>query len=325
MLCLWTGLFCLTGCDAGGKDEAGKPKAASVQAQLGTAATEAAPPPREPEEADEPPATAEELEQADKTVAFANAASRALAAGRYGLPDAMAGHVRRYLREWELAPRPDSDNERDKTLTRALTPPEGLFTGEETEALARQVETMDKAVGSMRADYRALEKYVNDHTIRDDGVRGKNLAASLEQAHEAFTAARRAYLDFVDARAEAAADILLRGHPLKRQIQASEKIFVFFKATAECLREEKPDREGLASISRELNAALKTVERPPFRAAPHVERAFRHFVRQARGFALGLERGLDSGFYAPVRRDLNSAAQASREAYNAFVHEANQP
>ena len=39
--------------------------------------------------------------------------------------------------------------------------------------------------------------------------------------------------------------------------------------------------------------------------------------------AYALAKGLDEGFYNPVREDLNNAAAGSRQAYNVFVREAN--
>ena len=42
-----------------------------------------------------------------------------------------------------------------------------------------------------------------------------------------------------------------------------------------------------------------------------------------KGFPQGLARGLAEGFYSPLRRDLNTIAARSREAYNSFARAAN--
>ena len=52
-------------------------------------------------------------------------------------------------------------------------------------------------------------------------------------------------------------------------------------------------------------------------------RAYRDFLKQAARYEVFLARGLDEGFYSPVRQELNNTAQESRQAYNIFVRTAN--
>ena len=203
-------------------------------------------------------------------------------------------------------------------------PAKGLFSAEVEAHLAQWVTDMDKSLDAMLADYKALEKYVRDDSIRDDGAQGKKLAASLGAAHATFMAARDSYLEVVEARAAQAEDVLLRDHPLQRQIVAAEKIFSLFRKAAGLLGPEKPDKEALEQLRQELESAIALAGRPPFPASPELERVYRAFLKEAALFPQGLARGLSEGFYSPLRRDLNSIVGRSREAYNAFARAANQ-
>lgn len=313
----------VTACDSGKKEEEGangKPVAGStssapkaetaVQAQ---AVEEATPPP-----------SPEELDRADRLVAFSNAASMALATGRYAQADVLAAYTKYYLAEWQLAKRPELNADQDAALARRLTPPVSLFTPEQTQKMAGCVQSMNKAIVDMRADYRLLEKYVVDESIQDNGVKGKALAAEILKEHAAFIVARDAYMAIVEGEAAPAEDILLRNHPLKRQIQAAERIFAVFGKTATLLTPSKPDRDALKAQRDELAAAIAEGGRPPFMAAPELERQYRAFLKQAGGYAQLFDQGLEEEFYVPVRFEMNKAALASRAAYNDFVKVANQ-
>ena len=190
--------------------------------------------------------------------------------------------------------------------------------------MAACVQDMNKAIASMRADYRTLEKYVEDGSVQDDGTRGKYLAAGIAKAHAAFVVARDAYMQIVEAEAAPAEDMLLYNHPLKRQIQAAERIFSVFGKAASLLAPEKPDRQALQAQRQDLAAALADGGRPPFMAAPDLERRYRGFLKQAEIYAELFDKGLEEEFYAPLRFELNKAALASRAAYNDFVRDANQ-
>lgn len=339
LFCLWSVFFLLTACGSDDEGKAGKespPAQVSGQAAQGIQAPGAAAsaPAGQPSEASDPatpPAapvpslTPEERKKADALVAFFNAASSTLASGRYTLPDALMANARVYLREWRLAPRPKVRSGADAAAR--LAPPRGLFPAQEEARLAHYVQDMGKALDSMLAEYRALEKYLADDSIQDDGVKGKALVESLGRGHAVFMAARDGFLEIVEARAARAEEMLLQEHPLKRQILQAGKIFSLFRKAASLLAPEKPDqaqKEALRQLRQELDAAIAVAGRPPFPAAPEVERSFRAFLKEATLFSRSLERGLGEGFYSPLRRDLNDAALRSREAYNAFVREANQ-
>lgn len=322
----------LTACESGKKEaeKAEKPELQSASGATAAGASTAAPSKaesaatgHEPQHAGPPPSQAE-LDRADRLVAFSNAASTALASGRYAQADVLMAYAKYYLAEWQLAKRPAVNPDEDEILARRLVPPVGLFTPEQAKKMAASVQEMNKAIASMRADYRSLEKYVEDALVQDDGVKGKYLAAGIAKAHASFVAARDAFMQVVEAEAAPAEDLLLRNHPLKRQIQAAEHIFAVFGKAASLLAPEKPDREALLAQRQRLAEALADGGRPPFMAAPDLERRYRGFLKQAESYAELFDKGLEEEFYAPLRFELNKAAVASRTAYNDFVRDANQ-
>ena len=319
----------LTACESGKKEaeKAEKPKveSASAASASNTAAQKAESPiaGQEPQDAGPLPSQAE-LDRADRLVAFSNAASTTLASGRYAQADVLVAYAKYYLAEWQLAKRPAVNPDEDEILARRLVPPVGLLTPEQAKKMAASVQEMNKAIASMRADYRSLEKYVEDALVQDDGVKGKYLAAGIIRSHAAFVSARDAFMQVVEAEAAPAEDLLLRNHPLKRQIQAAERVFAVFGKAASLLTPEKPDREALLAQRHELAAALADGSRPPFMAAPDLERRYRGFIKQAEAYAELFDKGLEEEFYAPLRFELNRAAVASRTAYNDFVRDANQ-
>lgn len=311
----------LSGCESGKKEaeQADKPKVESTAAT----STAAAPVVQQPPEQASPAPSPADLDRADRLVAFSNTASMALAAGRYAQADVLMAYTKYYLAEWQLAKRPAINPDEDEILARRLVPPVGLFTPEQTKKMAASVQEMNKAIASMRADYRTLEKYVEDALLQDNGVKGKALGAGIGRAHAAFVVARDAYMQIVEAEAAPAEDILLSNHPLKRQIQAAERIFAVFGKVASLLAPDKPDREALQAQRQELAAALTDGGRPPFMAAPDLERRYRGFLKQAESYAELFDQGLNEEFYAPLRFEMNKTAVASRTAYNDFVRDAN--
>lgn len=316
----------LSACESGKKDadKADKPKVESAAAASNPAAPKAESPVAEqPVQQASPAPSPADLERADRLVAFSNAASMALAAGRYAQADVLMAYTKYYLSEWQLAKRPAINPDEDEILARRLVPPVGLFTPEQTKKMAASVQEMNKAIASMRADYRTLEKYVEDALLQDDGAKGKSLGAGIARAHAAFVAARDAYMQIVEAEAAPAEDVLLSNHPLKRQIQAAERIFAIFGKVASLLAPEKADREALQAQRQELATALADGGRPPFMAAPELERRYRGFLKQAESYAAFFDQGLNEEFYAPLRFEMNKAAVASRAAYNDFVRDAN--
>ena len=319
----------LTACESGKKEaeKAEKPtvETAPAASAPNTTAQKAESPTagQEPQDAGPPPSQAD-LDRADRLVAFSNAASTALATGRYAQADVLVAYAKYYLAEWQLAKRPAVNPDEDELLARRLVPPAALFTPEQAKTMAASVQEMNKAIASMRADYRSLEKYVEDALVQDDGVKGKYLATGIIRAHAAFVAARDAFMQVVEAEAAPAEDLLLRNHPLKRQIQAAERVFAVFGKAASLLAPEKPNRDALLAQRQELAAALADGGRPPFMAAPDLERRYRGFIKQAEVYAELFDKGLEEEFYAPLRFELNKAAVASRTAYNDFVRDANQ-
>ena len=311
----------LSGCESGKKEaeQADKPKVESAAA----ASKAEAPAVEQSSEQTSPAPSPADLDRADRLVAFSNAASMALAAGRYAQADVLMAYTKYYLAEWQLAKRPAINPDEDEILARRLAPPVGLFTPEQTKKMAASVQEMNKAIASMRADYRSLEKYVEDAQLQDDGAKGKALGAGIAKAHASFVVARDAYMQIVEAEAAPAEDILLSNHPLKRQIQAAERIFAVFGKAASLLAPDKPDREALQALRQELAAALADAARPPFMAAPDLERRYRGFLKQAESYAELFDQGLNEEFYAPLRFEMNKAAVASRTAYNDFVRDAN--
>ena len=202
-----------------------------------------------------PPATPEEKKQADRMVAFYNTAAGVLAGGWYGQPDALLTNVRAYLEDWRLAPRPAVRGARGEAA-KGLAPAKGLFPAEVEARLAQWVTDMDKALDAMLADYKALEKYVRDDSIRDDGARGKKLAASLGAAHATFMAARDSYLEVVDP-----------GHPGRGRVAArssasaadcgAEKIFSLFRMAAGLLGPKSRIRKPWSNCVRSWNPPLR--------------------------------------------------------------------
>ena len=311
----------LTACESGKKEaeQADKPK---VESAAAASKAEAPVVPQPPEQTSPAPSPAD-LDRADRLVAFSNAASMALAAGRYAQADVLMAYTKYYLAEWQLAKRPAINPDEDEILARRLVPPVGLFTPEQTKKMAASVQEMNKAIASMRADYRTLEKYVEDALLQDNGVKGKALGAGIARAHGAFVVARDAYMQIVEVEAAPAEDILLSNHPLKRQIQAAERIFAVFGKVASLLAPDRPDREALQAQRQDLAAALADGGRPPFMAAPDLERRYRGFLKQAESYAELFDQGLNEEFYAPLRFEMNKTAVASRTAYNDFVRDAN--
>lgn len=313
----------------GEADKAGAPAASATQADVVQKATPPQGAAGEGEISDAAPAatqpalapTDEEREQAAELLDFCNKASLALNNGWLGQADVLAFFTRVYLGEWQLPvfkPRGGKGS-----VTKALVPPDGIFTAEEKTMLAGNVQDMLKNLDAMLADYRKLEAYVMNPEVVDNGKLGKSLGAIIQKSHAAFAAARTAYLDLLRQRSRAAEDVFLFDHPLKRQIVAARHVFVIFSQMANILGLEKTDRERLQVLQDELQAEIATAAAPPFAAKPVVERPFRAFVAEAERFARLSQRGLESGYDNDLKRALNDAMVQSRENYNAFVRVAN--
>ncbi|MDE7241125.1 MAG: hypothetical protein K2N62_04495 [Desulfovibrio sp.] len=342
-------------CACGQDEEKGRKPTASaavgIEAAPGGHAPGAAKPAPEtaPQPAPVPALSPAERARAEAALDFHNTALNALETGYYALPEALYANARFYLKTWQLPGRPKNMGGREAARAR-LRPEAGLFSEEEAAKLTAALAGMDKALDSLLDKYKALESYVADSRIKDDGARGKTLAARLSGEHAQFMAARKSWLEIVEARAAEAEAALLREHPLRRQIEAAGAIFAGFGRAAELLgaedavaadevaargaAAEKQAGEAAATLDAAARATLQHIHtelenriaeagKPPFAAAPRLERQYRAFLKEAGAYAGALARGLAEGFHAPQRRELNVAAMRSRAAYNAFVREAN--
>ena len=342
---LLAGALCACGADEEKGAEKGAQKTAESAASVATpAVTKAA-----PQAAPEPELSAGERARAEAALDFHNTAMNALETGYYALPEALYANARYYLKTWHLPARPKGAGSREAAKAR-LRPKTGVFSEAEAAKLTAALSGMDKALDSLLGKYKALEDYVADSRIRDDGAKGKALAAKLDADHAEFMTARKSWLEIVEARAAEAEAALLRGHPLQRQIEAASAIFAGFGRAAEVLGAEDAAAAGEvaakgAAAEKQAGEAAATLEaaarttlqhihtelanriveagKPPFAAAPQLERQYRAFLKEAQAYADALGRGLAEGFYPPQRRELNVAALRSRAAYNAFVREAN--
>ncbi len=270
----------------------------------------------------------EDKEAASRLLAFRNEAAGALGEGYYSQADTIQRHVKAYLEDWKLPPLSSKAFSRKKALAK-LTPPKGLFNEAEEKALAQSLEGMDKALGKMLEDFRALASYVADNTIRDDGKLGRELGGKLDAGHAQFTEARKAWLAIVEARAEEAEKLLLRGDPLERQIISARRIFTLFNQVAAILVQSAESgaelpRAELENLRASLIIQIAEGAKPPFPGAAALERNYRAFLKQAQAYENLLAQGLERHFPAIVRQSLNETAQKCRKAYNAFAQAANQ-
>lgn len=304
------------------------------------------------------PVTPEEKARASLLLDFCNDAERTAFGPWYRQADVLDFYTRIYLGEWKLPKRGEPDSSR-AAASRRLMPPAGLFTDEERGRIAGHGEAMGKALEGMIADYKALEAYVADPTIIDDGKKGKELAAAIAKGYARFCASRTALLSLLDERAVVAEDVFLADNPLRRQILCARRIFRLYRQIAEILTpkpaQEPPaaadplagaadapasqpdgnaakteegapgatpprvDRAALAAMERELRAVAAYAAEPPFRGKPLDERAYRAFLKEVAAYDAMLARGLAEGFFMPLRKAMNDLAATSRETYNAFV------
>lgn len=305
-------LLCLSACDNGGSDA--QPPGQALQAPASTEVPGKAPP-----AAPNPPALDRETEmRLAGQLDFANRALEALARGRYGLASALHANSRLYLHTWRLAPRPNKGANTD------IAVPAGLFEEADRKKLNSLRDQMDKSLDRLLGHYASLERYVRDRSIQDDGKLGRELAAKIDSAHTEFIGARRSWLEIVQKRAAEAEAALLAGHPLQRQIIASQAIFAQFREVASLLATGSPERTLLAATRNNIAALLANAEKPPFPARPGLERIFRAFLKQVGIYQAALGRGIDEGFHAIQRRELNQAQLECQKAYNEFAREANQ-
>lgn len=263
----------------------------------------------------------EQREEANRVLQLTNRATGILTEGYYRLPDLLQAGVQHYLRTWELAKMPRISGA--KRAAEALTEARGVFTDAEAEDLARAQQEMDKALGNMLADYARLEKYVINPQIVDDGREARKIAKNISKSHGVFMGARNSWLAMLDKRAASAQKVILHEHPLERQILAAEEMFTVFREVSGQLALETPDRAALQALSANLAQISNQAAKPPFPAAPALERQYRGFLKAVNKYVQTLDAALKEGFFTPQKRELNNELIACRNAWNIFVREAN--
>lgn len=259
----------------------------------------------------------EALARADRIIAYSNRAHEALEKGHYSLADRLYENSRRYLENWSLPAT-------TRKLPRFnLKPEEGLFDEKDARLVTEGLLGMDRSLADLLGHYANLEKYVANPEIRDDGKQGRALAARIRTAHESFIAARRTWLEIVQARAAEAQELLLYRHPLQRQIMAGNDIFAQIGEVTHLLGSGSPQTELLRACRQNIEDLIALGAKPPFPARPALERLYRAFLKQAQQYLTSLERGLAEGFYQVQKKELNLAGQNCAAAWNLFAREAN--
>ncbi|MDR1776321.1 MAG: hypothetical protein LBR31_00645 [Desulfovibrio sp.] len=256
-------------------------------------------------------------------VAYCNRAVSLLDEKPYAAAEICRKAALRYLEDWRLQPCPKVSANSLSAAARRLAPPQGLFDEHTAGQIRLHISDMDKHLEVLFGEYRKLEKYVNDARIVDDGEQGKTIVVRLTEAFKNFAQTRNAFLRLVEEAGATAEDELVEGHPLRRQIVLAREIFSRFGECAVLLRAEQPDKEALAQVRDKLEAVLTEAGKPPFRGAPGLERAYRHFLKEAENFSRLLSSGLEGTFHVGLRQGLNEAITASRKAYNDFAALAN--
>lgn len=269
---------------------------------------------------EEKPPSPEEVAAAEKITAFANRVTQYLEHGFYSLADVFHANTQAYLKTFRLPARPDVGQRRPD----ALQPEAGLFNEQEARDLTAGWQAMDKALSALLGHYANLEKYVADRNIRDDGALGRELAERIELAHGQFIGARRSFLAIVQKAAGEAQRALLYNHPLARQILAAENIFAQMREAGDILASGSAEPELLRAICANIRAEMELGARPPFPAAPNLERLYRNYLKAVGSYAGALEQGSEEGMRQFQRREISESARASILAWNEFAKEANE-
>lgn len=256
-------------------------------------------------------------DNADQILAFANKSQKILAGDYYTLPDVLQAYSQIYGQIWQLAKMPPLPKQKPD-----LKPDKGIFSLTEERALDRALKGMDRELEKIRNAYADLEKYVLDETIQDDGKKGEQLCKLIGTSHAGFVKARKDWRSLVEARAIEAEDYLLAEHPLKRQVLAARQIFEQMNEALELLRMQDTRRTDLEPFETALGELAIQAAKPPFPAAPALERLYRGFIREVEHFDKVMAAGLNEGFHAQIKRELAKIMERSRNAYNAFAREA---
>lgn len=305
-LVLLMGLLWLAACDRGEPAATPQPAPAHVQPAAN---------------ADPPQPTPGELRNAGYIVAFANHAKNELSNGYHAMPEVLGDFTSYYLANWRLPRRPVF-TPRDSA---AFLPRGGLFSEEDNAVLTQCARDMDRALDKLLVHYAALEKYILNPAIRDDGRQGKILARSILAERDAFRSARQKWLDIVNPKAQKAEAMLVAGHPLERQIRAARQILDQFQAVARILGAEHAQLKEIRPIAAKIDGLIQLGARPPFPGRPAVERVYRQFMKEAAQYRQALEELAGHGDHAHYRQNLNNAMIACQKSYNIFVNAAGEP
>lgn len=278
----------------------------------------------------EAPASEAEIVVADSVLARANAFFKDL----HGVQDPYMRALRRnadlYGREYRTLPLPN----RPTNPMSAHAVPKELAPGdaEAAERFRAAMGEMSAALEEARAASLELRKYDQDRTIRDDGVLGRKLVASIRAASDRWTAARDRALALADTAADEAEEILLRGHILKPQIVSARLLTRRMNQAPSMLApvtgtgegKGRPDMEAIRRWRQDMDGMLKDMALLPFAIPGEIERAWRGFLNAAEAFPRAVEKGENTGFDDAALRAINGASAGTKHAYNAFAEAANE-
>lgn len=311
-------LALICACDSGYQNNAdGKPTAAATRSLSASAAKQNMAYFGEARNQHKPLPTPEELDKADRIIAYSNHVNEELDNGFYSLASKLYDNSRRYTQTWQLPPLLKKRKRAD------LAPEEGLFDEAEARLITDGLKRMDKALDSILTHYAGLEKYAADDRIRDDGRQAHKLAARIKNDHAAFIAARSSWLDTVRKRAAEAEKIMLYGHPLQRQIIAGNTILNQLREVNNILASGSPEPSLLHACSQNIVTAIGEGTPPPFPARPAQERLYRVFLKSASAYREQLEMAVNEGFHPAQLRQIQDAARACANAWNDFAKETN--
>lgn len=250
---------------------------------------------------------------------FSNNADREFSEGYYAIPDALHALASSY-RTTFLLPRGIRLPER---TGKPLQPPRGVFPTEEEKILAKSLEDMDRALEAVISHYRSLEKYVADENIVDNGKLGRQIVSQIEKQHGKFLEARKRWRAIVARYSQQAETALLQGHPLERQILAAGRIFGLMRQADESLAANNQNRENLTEIAQNISSLIDEGAKPPFAAAPALERLYRDFLKNCRQYVVTFNRGVQEGFFRRQKTELVMAEKNCRDSYNLFARQMN--
>lgn len=261
--------------------------------------------------------------KAQDILEFHNTAIKSLESGYNQLALHIVKNSRHYLQNWNL---PDQIKPADKDLQKikqVLTPDKAIFDDEEEILLTEALDNMDKALRNMFENFRKLEKYIDDDSILDEGKLGKELTDKIFKGNDEYLAARNSYLEKIEDAAYRAESSLLENEPLQRQILAARQLFVLINQTANLNNAESLTRDDLGEIYKAMQNAWQEGDRPPFPAAPNLERLYRAFLKHVQKFMDILQLTQQEGMFNFQKKELISQANLCKKAYNSFAEGAN--